>query len=958
MRIRRSRLAAAAGAALLVSVLVHDRPTAQESAPVSGVLADYRWRSIGPGSVGGRITDVEARDTDFRHAIVASASGGVWKTDNAGTTWTPIFDRQGVASIGDVAIFQPNPDIIWVGTGEANNRNSVAWGDGLYKSADGGATFERVGLDDTHQIARIVTHPTDADVVYVAAVGNLWGHTGGRGLFKTSDGGRTWQKLAGGLPDDGRTGATDLVIDRSSPNTLYVAMYERLRRPWRFDSGGPNGGIFKTTDGGRTWRKVTKGLPEGRTGRIGLDIYRRDPRILMAIVEHGFRPAATLPGSGAGGRGGRGDGPANPDYADMTKLGTGVYRSEDGGESWQFVNRYNNRPFYYSQIRINPSDDQRVYVLTTTFRWSTDGGRTINQAPAPFGGSYDYHTMWIDPGDPSRFYLGKDKGLTLTFDHGANFVYYENLPVAQFYAVGVDMREPYAIYGGLQDNGSFATVSFSRDALGIRSDSSYKMHWGDGMHAAVDPRDWRTVYSSSENASFRVFDPLTRTDTNRRPRPQNIVNFQAVTGIEAGSPQAGDALRFNWQSPFILSPHDPATVYLGGNHVLQTTDKGLTWQIVSPDLSKALPGTIAGDSGGLTPDNTGAETYGTVVSLAESPRARGLIWAGTDDGNVQLTRDGGRTWTRVDEAMAGVPPQLWVSDVEASATDPGTAYVAFDGHRSDDRRPWLFKTTDGGRTWTNLSAGLAPDQPIYVLVESDRNPNLLFVGTEFGVQVSMDAGRTWRPFGGRLGNGMPTVAVHDLVIHPRDRDLIAATHGRGLFILDDISALEEWSAEIATRPVQVFTQRAATLWVDQSRTGQLGEHTYAGQNPPSVGEVNFAQRDRARLQNRPIITLGFGAGASGQATLEIRAANGGGVRTVAIDARPGIVRYQWDGRLESPEGPAAGRGGAGAGGRGRGGGGGGGAMAVPGAYELRLTLDGNTATGRLVVRPDPILAER
>jgi len=596
-------------------------------------------------------------------------------------------------------------------------------------------------------------------------------------------------------------------------------------------------------------------------------------------------------------------------------------------------------------------------VLTTSFRWSSDGGRTISQAPAPFGSNYDHHAMWIDPANRARFYLGKDKGLTLTYDHGETFVFYDNLPIAQYYAIGVDMRDPYAIYGGLQDNGSFATMSFTRDVLGIRNDAAYKMHWGDGMHAAVDPHDWRTVYSSSENASFRVFDPLTRTDTSRRPRPGTIINFREATGLDPADPAAGDRLRFNWQSPFILSPHDPGTVYLGGNHVLRTSDRGLSWEIVSPDLSRAIPETLTGESGGLTPDSTGAEAYGTVVSLAESPLARGLIWAGTDDGNVQVTRDGGRSWVRVDDAIPDVPPQLWVSDVEASSADAGTAYVAFDGHRSDNRAPWLFKTTDGGRTWTNLSGGLTPDHPIYVLVESDRNPSLLFAGTEFGVQVSLDAGRTWRTFGGRMTNNMPTVAVHDLVIHPRERDLVAGTHGRGLFVLDDISALEQWRPALADAAVHVFTQRPATFWVDQSRSGQLGENTWAGDNPPSVAPVSFGSRDRARLANTPIITLGFGAGATGQATLDIVGSDGSS-RTVDLPARPGIVRYRWDGRLDAAGGARGARaGGGGAGGRG-GRGSPAGPTAIPGTYLLRLTLAGETATGSLVVRPDPILSAR
>ncbi|HUA57841.1 MAG TPA: hypothetical protein VML19_03750, partial [Verrucomicrobiae bacterium] len=424
--------------AVAQAALLPGSATAQTN-DAGALLADYKFRPIGPGSAGGRITDVKALDSDFRYAIVAAASGGVWKTTNAGTTWTPIFDHYGASSIGAVAIFQKDPRILWVGTGEANNRNSVAWGDGVYKSTDGGATFRNMGLKETFQIARVVTHPANADIVYVAAIGNLWAYTGDRGVFKTTDGGRTWQKLAGGLPNDGKTGATDLVMDPNNPEVLYAAFYQRLRRPWRFDSGGPNGGIFKTSDGGRTWQKLTSGLPPGDTGRIGLDVYRKDPRIVMAIVEHGFQCGA--------GRG-RGRGAAeDPTCADMARPGSGVYRSEDGGASWKFLNRFNNRPFYYSQIRINPSDDQLVYVLATSFEWSRDGGKTLTAAQAPFGPNYDHHAMWIDPTNKDRFYLGKDKGLTLTQDHGASFIFFDNLPVAQFYKVGTDMRDPYSIYG-------------------------------------------------------------------------------------------------------------------------------------------------------------------------------------------------------------------------------------------------------------------------------------------------------------------------------------------------------------------------------------------------------------------------------------------------------------------------------------------------------------------------------
>lgn len=908
---------------------------------------DYKFRSIGPGAAGGRITDVKALDSDFRYAVVAAASGGVWKTTNAGTTWTPIFDHYGASSIGAVAIFQKDPRILWVGTGEANNRNSVAWGDGVYKSTDGGAKFENMGLKDTFQIARVVTHPSNPDVVYVAAIGNLWAYSGDRGVFKTSDGGRTWQKLAGGLPNDGKTGATDLVMDESNPEVLYAAFYQRLRQPWRFDSGGPNGGIFKTTDGGRTWHKLTAGLPPGDTGRIGLDVYRKDPRIVMAIIEHGFQ---------CGGGRGRGAAAADPACADLSKPGSGVYRSEDGGATWKFLNRFNNRPFYYSQIRINPSDDQLVYVLATSFEWSRDGGKTLTAAAAPFGPNYDHHAMWIDPTNRDRFYLGKDKGLTLTQDHGGSFVFFDNLPVAQFYKVATDMRDPYSIYGGLQDNGSIGTMGFTRDVLGVRNDATWKMHWDDGQYAAVDPTDWRTVYSEGTQGTFRVVDPVGHTDTPRRQTPRNIENFQQATGKDPAAPDAAEAIRYNWTSPFLLSPHDPKVVYYGTNYLLKTTDKGLTWRIVSPDLSKNDPARNNKGSGGLTPESTGAEVYATIYSVSESPVQQGVIWAGTDDGNVWVTRNGGETWTEVDGSIPAVPKGLWVSRIAASAVDSNTAYVAFDGHRSDNRAAWLFRTSDGGKSWTNLSPQLAPNQPVYVIEEDSKNPDLLFVGTEFGLQVSLDRGKSFRP----MMNGLPTVAVYDVIIQPRDRDLILATHGRGIYVLDDISALEEWRPATASKTVHLFPQRQATEWVDMSRSGQLGENTYAGQNPPFVQPVNFQQRDRTHLVNTPLITFYLGAGAQGTATLEITSPDGK-TRSLQVPAKPGITRYAWDGRMTAQAargGRAANPDGEEGGGRAGGGGrGGAAAQLIPGAYGLKLTMGGETATGTLNVREDPILGK-
>ncbi|HEX3879924.1 MAG TPA: hypothetical protein VHW24_23235, partial [Bryobacteraceae bacterium] len=633
--------------------------------------------------------------------------------------------------------------------------------------------------------------------------------------------------------------------------------------------------------------------------------------------------------------------------------GTGVYRSEDGGATWKFLNRYNNRPFYYSQIRINPSDDQLVYVLTTSFMRSTDGGKTLTQATAPFGPNYDHHAMWIDPANKDRFYLGKDKGLTLTHDHGESFIYFDNLPIAQFYKVGVDMRDPYSIYGGLQDNGSIGTVGFSRDVLGIRNDASWKMHWDDGQYVAVDPTDWRTIYSEGTEGTFRVVDPIGHTDTSRRATPRNIANFKEATGKDPDSPDAAKAIRFNWTTPFIISPHDPKTVYYGTNHLLKTTDKGLTWSIISPDLSKNDPTKNDTGTGGITPDETGAEGYATIYSVSESPIAKGVIWAGTDDGNVWVTRDAGANWTEVDASIPAVPKGLWVSRVVASAANANTAYVSFDGHRSDNRATWLFRTTDGGKTWENLSGALAPDQPVYVIEEDSRNPDILFVGTEFGLQVSLDRGRTFQP----MMNGLPTVAVYDVIIHPRDRDVILGTHGRGIYVLDDITALEQFHSSMAVQPVHLFDQRQATVWVDMSRSGQLGDNTYAGQNPSSVAPVNFQQRDRTHLVNTPVITFYLGPNAPTEATLDITAPDGR-TRSISIPAKTGITRYIWDGRMTAPPVGAPGRGGRGAGGGGRGAGGGGRAAAAPltpGAYTLKLTTGTDTATGKLTIRQDPLL---
>ena len=853
--------------------------------PEEGLIKDLKWRNVGPANMVGRISDFEALDSDFTQVLCASASGGVWKSVNAGTTWEPIFDRYGSASIGDVAFFQKNPDIIWVGTGEECCRNSIAWGDGIYKSTDGGKTFKRMGLEDTHTIGRIITHPTSPDIVYAAATGHTWGYSGDRGLFKTTNGGKTWQKLTNGLPDDGKTGAIDLVMHPTNPNILYVSFWQRLRQPWRFDSGGPNGGIFKTTDGGKTWTKLTKGLPSGDLGRIGLAISRSNPKVLMAVVEHGYQPQRTI-------REGQQQKP-NPDYENMSKLGTGIYRSENSGNSWKYMNRTNVRPFYYSHIYINPFDDKLVYYLATSMQYSEDGGKTFKQIR---GLHPDFHTMWLDPTNRNRFYVGQDGGASITHDHGETWIFFDNLCLSQFYAVSADMRDPYYVYGGLQDNGTWCGPSMSREGE-ILTDFWFNISGGDGFYTQNDPTDWRVVYCESQGGNIVRANVETRETTRIRPSLQNTYNWKehlpqtARRESEAQeSPQERQMMfrrrspfRFNWSSPIFLSPHNPSTIYFGGDHLFKSVDRGDHWSIISPDLTTNDPEKHSKPTGGITLDQTGAETHCTITTVSESPITPGLIWVGTDDGNVQLTRDGGGTWTNVRENVPDVPEGIWVSRVEASHFNEGTCYLTFDGHRSDIFTPYVFKTTDYGQAWTNITGNLPDGGSVYVIREDLKNKNLLFVGTEFDVFFSLEGGTSWTD----LSINMPTVAFHDLIIHPRDNDLIAGTHGRGIWILDDITPLQQATEKILSSEAFLFeSARPGTHWLSLSRGGYgRGNLYFAGENPPFGAPINFYLKDKP----------------SGPVEVEITDATGNLMTTYSLkDAEAGINRLMWDMQFDPP----------------------------------------------------------
>ncbi len=981
-------------AVLLICLILGMTSPFFSKSPEENLIKDLKWRNVGPANMVGRISDFEALDNDFTQVIVASASGGVWKSVNAGTTWEPIFDKYGSSSIGDVAFFQKNPSIIWVGTGEECPRNSIAWGDGIYKSTDGGKTFTRMGLETTHTIARILTHPTSPDIVYAAATGHTWGYSGDRGLFKTKNGGKTWQKLTNGLPDDGKTGAIDLVMDPTNPDILYVGFWQRLRQPWRFDSGGPNSGIYKTTDGGKTWNKLTKGLPSGDLGRIGLAISRSNPKVLMAVVEHSYQPQRTI-------REGQTQKP-NPEYNDMSKLGTGIYRSENAGKSWKYMNRSNVRPFYYSHIYINPFDDKLVYYLTSSMQYSEDGGKTLKTIT---GLHPDFHTMWLDPTNKNRFYVGQDGGASITYDSGKTWVFFDNLCLSQFYAISADNRDPYYVYGGLQDNGTWCGPSMSREGA-ILTDFWFNIGGGDGFYTQNDPTDWRIVYGESQGGSIMRVNVETRETTRIRPSQQNTYNWKdhvPQTARREGEAQAQQAqpsmfgrrrspFRFNWSSPILISHHNPRTIYFGGDHLFKSVNRGDNWQIISPDLSTNNPDKHSKPTGGITLDQTGAETHCTITTISESPIIPGLIWAGTDDGNVQLTRDGGNTWTNVRNNVPDVPEGIWVSRVEASRFAEGTCYLTFEGHRSDLFKPYVFKTEDYGKTWTNISGNLPDGGPVYVIREDLKNRNLLFVGTEFAVFFSNDSGKTWWS----LSLNMPTVAFHDLMIHPRENDLIAGTHGRGIWILDDISPLQQATDKVLSSEAFLFeSERPGTQWLRQSRGGYgRGNLFFQGENPPSGAAINFYLKDKL----------------SGPVNIEITDSTGNLKTTYTLkDADAGISRLMWDmqfdpapdqlkqsitqmqtmmdrmlQRTEVEEAAkkvvqrvqeqlkqpgltyreamdiqrkayeALGFGGGmrfrGGFGRGRGA-----AVAEPGIYAVKLTANGKTYTGKVSVRRDPML---
>lgn len=836
-----------------------------------------RMRPIGPAVMSGRIADIEVVHRDPRVIYVGAATGGVWRSKNAGTTWTPVFDRQHTSSIGAIAVFQPDPRIVWVGTGEGNPRNSAGVGTGLYKSLDGGDTWSRIGFERSERIHRILLHPRDPGIAWVGVMGPTWSDGEQRGVYKTTDGGRSWRRV---LFVDARTGVAELVMDPTNPQRLLAAMWEHRREPWFFVSGGPGSALYASEDGGESWQRRTAadGLPQGDLGRIGLAISPSNPRVVYALVE------------------------ARP---------TGLYRSNDGGRTWGLVNaeeRLGWRPFYYSDIRVDPQDENRLYNLHIALDVSDDGGRTFRPLPI-HSVHHDHQDLWISPTDPDFLILGNDGGVYISRDRGASFAFVQSLPLSQFYRVAVDMARPYNVYGGLQDNAGWVGPSALWEQ-GPIGNAYWKqvMRRGDGFAVIPDPLDGRFGFSTQQTGFMRRFNLVTGEETDIRPPP----------------PRPGVELRFGWDPAVAISPADPRTLYVGSQFLHRSRDGGRSWQVLGGDLTTNDPRRQRQmQSGGITLGASGAESFTTITVIAPSPLDADLLWIGTDDGNVQRSADGGRTWRNVAGRIGGLPRGAWVSDIVPSAVSPDMAYVTFDDHRRGDWTPYVFVTRDGGRSWTSLAS--APLEGfVRTLVEDPEAPDLLFLGTEFGLYVSANGGGAWQPW----THGLPTVQVSDMLIHPRDHDLVVATHGRGIFILDDLTPLRALARDpsLTARSAHVFEPLPAIQsWMRFERGPQIlsGDAGFAGTNRPPGALVSFW----------------VAASADERAAAEIWITDVGGrrVRRIETTIVPGMNRIAWDLR-ESPlrdpwhsPGPHV----------------------VPGVYRVTVRVGSTESTQSLHVLPDP-----
>ena len=751
-------------------------------------------RSIGPAITSGRVIAFAVDPTDSTRYFVAAASGGVWKTSNAGTTWTPVFDNEGSYSIGAILIDPKNPNTVWVGTGELNGQRSVGYGDGIYRSDDGGRSWRNVGLKTSEHIARIAIDPRNSETLYVAAQGPLWGPGGERGLYKTTDGGKTWQNS---LKISENTGVTDVVIDLRNPDVLYAAAWQRRRHTFTYIGGGPESGIYRSADAGKTWTKLRGGLPGGDMGRIGLAISPADPSLLYATVE-------------------------------AADAGSGTYASTDGGASWEKRGDFVAQGMYYGQIICDPKDPERIYLPNVTLMISEDGGRTVR----PVGERnkhVDNHAVWIDPANTRHLLVGCDGGVYESHDRGATWIFKSNLPIAQFYRVTADNSTPfYYVYGGTQDNNSLGGPSRTRNGSGIANDDWFVTQGGDGFHQQVDPQDPNTVYSESQDGGLVRFDRKTGLR----------VGIQPIEG--KGEPP----LRWFWDTPVLISPHSHTRLYFGGNILFRSDDRGNSWRAISPDLTRQIDRNQLAVMGKIWKLDSVARAqstsyYGNIVSLTESPKQEGLIYIGTDDGLIQVTENGGKNWRKI-EKVPGVPDGTYVSRLLASQHDANTVYALFDNHKNADFAPYVMKSVDKGQTWTPLANDLPKNGPSLSIAEDHINPELLFLGTEFGLYYTTTGGKSWL----RMRGGLPTIAIYDLCIQKRENDLVVGTFGRGIYILDDYAALRHPAATALTKEAAILPIKPVLAYIQtQAGTGSQGEAYFTAPNPPYGATITYQLKE-------------------------------------------------------------------------------------------------------------------
>ena len=906
---------------------------AQGARPSRQDLAGLPLRSIGPANMSGRIVDLDVNERNPYVIYAASSTGGVWKSTTNGVTWRPVFENEGTHSVGDIAVHSIDTGVVWVGTGERASRQSSSWGDGVYKSTDGGRTWRHMGLRDSHHIGRIALHPTDANVVFVAAMGHLWGPNDERGLYKSTDAGATWRRV---LHVDSVTGVVDVAIDPKDPRMMYAASYQRMRKAFGFHGGGPGSALFKSTDGGDTWRKIAppsagnvpdaiartggptgvdtlgapgpNGLPKGEYGRIGISIHRADPRIVYVSVEQGYRYNASTA------------------YVERR---AGLYRSEDHGETWTWMSTWNPRPMYASQPLVDPRDDKRVYMMNA-YSFSDDGGRTFTEPDQSLHG--DDRILWVDPNDSRHVIKGDDGGVGMSWDRGLTWTFVTNLPLSQFYRIRVDNAVPYNVYGGLQDNGSWIGPSATYRSEGVLNQDWRRLGGGDGFLSIPDTVDGRTIYAESQYLGLTIRDNRTWQTRGIRPgNPRGAIdprrNFDAWFGGRQ-DPELGNAMApGNWDGPFVISAHDNRTLYAGTDRLWKSTDQGATWRELG-DMTTGTERRSLTIMGQRPTDfvaslDDGAPYWPTVSAIAESSRRRGVLYVGSDDGKLRVSRDDGRTWTDAATRLPGFPRNGWVSGIEASRHADGRVYAVANNYRDDDFANYLWRSDDFGQTWKSIVGDLPANRVLRTVREDPRNPNLLWLGAELGLYCSLDGGSRWV----ELRNNMPTMAFNDLVIHGRDNDLVLGTHSRGVWILDNVNAIQELTPQVLAAPAHLFTVEPASQIRYSSELAHTGDMFFRGENPPDGAIVDYwlgAARD------------------SGAVAITVHDAGGRQIASVTPTRQAGINRVIWDlrharlaarpgSRARPPAGP----------------------YVVPGRYTVRLTVDGRHYERSVEVREDP-----